>query len=77
MSYMKDQVDKETIDQKERSDVHMSYMKDQVDKETIVDIWWTHVIHEEPGRDQETIVRKEESDVHMSYMKNQVETKKP
>ena len=38
MSYMKDQVDKQTIDQKERSDVHMSYMQDQVDQETIVDI---------------------------------------
>ena len=38
MSYIKDKVDQETIDQKERSDVHMSYMKDQVDKETIVDI---------------------------------------
>ena len=36
MSYMKDQVDKETIVQKEISDVQMSYMKDQVDKETIV-----------------------------------------
>ena len=36
MSYMKDQVDKETIVQKERSDVHMSYMKDQVDQETII-----------------------------------------
>ena len=31
MSYMKDQVDKETIVQKERSDVHMSYMKDQLE----------------------------------------------
>ena len=31
MSYMKDQVDQETIVQKERSDVHMSYMKDQVE----------------------------------------------
>ena len=27
MSYMKNQVDQETIVQKERSDVHMSYMK--------------------------------------------------
>ena len=66
MSYMKDQVDKQTIVQKERSDVHMSYMKDQVDQKTIVDISCTHVIHEEPGRDQETIVQKERSAVQMS-----------
>ena len=31
MSYMKNQVDQETIVQKKRSDVHMSYMKDQVE----------------------------------------------
>ena len=31
MSYMKVQVDQETIVQKERSDVHMSYMKNQVE----------------------------------------------
>ena len=30
MSYMKDQVDKETIVQKERSDVHLSYIRNQV-----------------------------------------------
>ena len=28
---MKDQIDQETIVQKERSDVHMSYMKEQVE----------------------------------------------
>ena len=36
MSYLKIQVEQETIVQKERSDVHMLYMKDQVDQETIV-----------------------------------------
>ena len=33
---MQNQVDKETIVQKERSDVHMTYMKNQVDQETIM-----------------------------------------
>ena len=51
---MENQVEQETIVQKERSDVHMSYMKDQVETKKPQfrrkDLMYTCHIHEGPDR---------------------------